>query len=206
LCNLRPLWHIHVLAHVALGMPLRRTTSLTDSETEPEPEDCPNVSTKRSRGPSAPAGKSGHCRKTRKYKQACELQLHCKQTDLRNGQQFPDLSWFYACDGAIVKDVAITPPKVKPLQPVMNILSVFDGSARLPQAFAARGCGHKVVEIKHQGISGDMTQPAVVDRIIAEVERGDFNYGHVHFPCNTHSSARSPKLRSRKHPDGIPGI
>ncbi|CAL1167420.1 unnamed protein product, partial [Cladocopium goreaui] len=54
--------------------------------------------------------------------------------------------------------------------------------------------------------SHDMSQKDCVVHILKLAKSLRCEYVHLAPPCNTYSAARYPKIRTKKHPDGIPGL
>ena len=87
-----------------------------------------------------------------------------------------------------------------------SALIVFAGpghDADLAARLRARGVAVTVVDTKVGGGQHDVRRPAVGERLIGRVRRGDYDVVFGAPPCESYSVAHRPQLRSRKQPSGL---
>ena len=85
-------------------------------------------------------------------------------------------------------------------------VDVFAGSENLTAAFALQGFAVMPIDIR-KGTEFDMhgnAMPAFIkDVVMQHHKKGGIVYCHFAPPCSTYSSARFPKIRTTRHPNGI---
>ena len=79
------------------------------------------------------------------------------------------------------------------------------GEAGLTAALNAVGVSAIGLDVKiHE--THDIMNPGTEEIIVEALRRGAVRFLHLGVPCNTHSPARYPKLRSRACPRGLPNL
>ena len=86
-----------------------------------------------------------------------------------------------------------------------TFLEVFSGTGALSRAIGYHGFTTLTLDIEN-GDGEDMASADTLQRVKELVCDGNMGYCHVAPPCNTFSTARLPKLRSKANPCGKKGL
>ncbi len=84
-------------------------------------------------------------------------------------------------------------------------LEVFSGSGRLTGELHARGWQAHALDIVH-GAAEDFSRREVRRMLLRKIWAREVAYVHLAPPCSTFSIARTPPIRSRQCPFGLPGL
>ena len=84
-------------------------------------------------------------------------------------------------------------------------LELFSGSGRLAGALRRRGWEVTELDLSLSA-DHDLLRPALQRKILASVKRGETQYVHLGPPCSSFSVARTPPVRNRKYPYGVPKL
>ena len=84
-------------------------------------------------------------------------------------------------------------------------LELFSGSGRLSEALKLLGWETREYDLSISS-EHDLLRPALQRMIIASISRGEVSYVHLGPPCSSFSVARTPPVRNRLHPYGVPEL
>jgi hypothetical protein len=132
-----------------------------------------------------------------------------KQTAARHGGGQPGPTWhgetgsFAHREGGMIVASASS-SSIVAASDGTTVLEVFSGNGNLSHALREEGLNTIMIDIDTGNSDNDMSNndnvPALVDRAAASSAA----YVHMAPPCNSFSSARYPRIRSRDYPHGLP--
>ena len=99
------------------------------------------------------------------------------------------------------------PRPPEPRRPWASALIVFSGEGHdldLAAQLRTRGLRVEAYDTKAGGESHDVLRHGLGDALVARTQRGDFDVVFLATPCSSYSVRHRPRLRSRRHPEGLP--
>ena len=124
----------------------------------------------------------------------------CEALHAEHHQAFADPHW--------IKSHAKPPTQESQDYPDLGLHNLvgefYCGSGNLGKALSSKGLHVASIDFVRGCVWHDLTLKEVVDAFERSILAGVFKHNHFGTPCNTYSTARYPKCRSRVKPDGLP--